>query len=224
MCGRVCVCVVSVQVCDDWPQKVSVRLEYQTPWSLLERSTQTHAAPHNYEPVQGKGENSIKWIKGKTKQANVKRTTHNNSWTRSRTVYAKKGHIRWQMYACTHRIFLFFSATLAYLLCMHRLPLPVCLSPCLSLCLNISETSFLFIVIHVYVWVTYTVDRRFDSVCLCVREQGRVRRCVCVCVYWCAGAFVWSSIVVPVVMSSCGLIETWLFRFHILTDRKIIDR
>lgn len=78
--------------------------------------------------------------------------------------------------------FLCLSFTLACLLCMHPLPLPVCLSACLSLCSNISQTSFLFIVIHVYLWVTYTVDRRFDSLCLCAREQWGKELVECLCV------------------------------------------
>lgn len=63
----------------------------------------------------------------------------------------------------------------------------------LSPCLNISQTSFLFIVIHVYVWVTYTTDRRLGCnrvMHVCVL----VYRCLCIMLHFCYSCHVVISI------------------------------
>lgn len=68
------------------------------------------------------------------------------------TMYAREGPTHQMADVClhTHRIFQFFCIRLAYLLCMRRLPLPVCPLACLSLSLPVSLFKHLANIISVY--------------------------------------------------------------------------
>lgn len=152
--------------------------------STGEVNTQTHAAAHNYEPIQGKREK--KWTRIKSKRR--KKAARNFSWASLHTICAFNGWTR-QMYGSG---FNFFPSSLYALSASAGLPARLSVSLSVSLFKHLANIISIYcshIVMYEFatmltegltlcarVWESNWVTRCVMSVCACMRACG----CVCV--------------------------------------------
>lgn len=173
--------------------------------STGEVNTQAHAAAHNYQPVQGKREKSVK---DKINKGHIKQHATSHGHFYLLFVLKRHKHITWQMPAHSKELFcFFFSVTFASSL--YAMSVSACLSICLCVFLSVWTSHIISVYCNSCLCMSYLYRWQNLTWCACVWECNSVRGLCVVEAVVVVMSYLWSAALL--LLLSCLVCVDWDF-------------